>query len=144
MKTLQPIPQCVECLLSLAKRVTVFAVAEDSRIVPKAEQIARKILQDTKNNRLSSPQLANRILREIQQLTGVADPYRQFKAQEMAQAKEIFTQLKEDARLNLRSRVSLAILGNSLDFFKNPKEAQVCIPEKFRQEDRYRHRRNRN
>lgn len=128
MKTLPPIPQCIDCLMSLAKSATALAGVTDAGMIAKAEAATREILQKAADNRLSSPQLAGKILREIQRLTGVSDPYRQFKAREMALARKIYAQIKSDNLSDLRARASLAILGNSLDFFKNPAETLAEIP----------------
>jgi uncharacterized protein with ATP-grasp and redox domains len=131
MKTLQPIPQCIDCLMSLAKTASAMAGADDAAIVKKAETVAREILEDASDNRLSSPQLAGKILREIRRLTGIADPYKQFKAQEMALARKIFSQIHSYDLNDLRSCVNLATLGNSLDFFKNPAETLAGIPNQL-------------
>jgi len=128
MKPLQPIPQCVDCLMSLAKDVVRLAASETPGIVEKAEHITRNILEDAGNSESSSPQIANRILREIKQITGIEDPYENFKTREMAQARKIFSRLKNYVDQNLRWRVGLAALGNSLDFFKNPEQALAEIP----------------
>ena len=132
MNPLQPIPQCVDCLMSLAKTVVSLAASENPGLVEKAERIARNILEDAGNNESSSPQIANRILREIQKITGVSDPYEDFKAQEMAQARNVFTDLTDPVADNLRSRATLAVIGNSLDFFKNSEQALADSPSLFR------------
>jgi len=132
MKPLQPIPQCVDCLMSLAKDIVALAASENPGLVEKAEHITRNILEDAGNNESSSPQIANRILRGIKQITGIEDPYSDFKAQEMAQARKIFFRVTNYVDQNLRSRVSLAALGNSLDFFKNPEQALAEIPSLFK------------
>ena len=131
MKPLQPIPQCVDCLMSLAKDVVTLADFENPGLVEKAEHITRNILEEAGKNESSSPQIANRILREIKQITGIEDPYSDFKTQEMAQARKIFSRVKNYVDQNLRSRVSLAALGNSLDFFKRPEQALAEIPNLF-------------
>jgi uncharacterized protein with ATP-grasp and redox domains len=128
MKTLEPIPQCLDCLMSLAKSATALAGAGNTDIIKKAEAITREILEDASNNRLGSHQVAGQILREITRLTGVSDPYKQFKAQEMALARKGFSQIKNFNLNDLRSCVRLAILGNSFDFFKDPAEALAEIP----------------
>ena len=128
MKKVQPIPQCMDCLMSLAKRVTTLVDADDSDLLKKAEAVTLEILEGAGDNRLSSHQVAGHILREIKGLTGVADPYKQFKAQEMALAWKVFSQIKNNNFPDLRSCANLAILGNSLDFFKNPAEALAQIP----------------
>jgi uncharacterized protein with ATP-grasp and redox domains len=132
MKPLQPIPQCVDCLMSLAKDIVTLAASENPNLVEKAAHITRNILEDTGDTTSSSPQIANRILREIKQITGIEDPYSDFKAQEMAQARKIFSRVKNYVDQNLRSRASLAALGNSLDFFKNSEQALADIPSLFR------------
>lgn len=131
MKPLQPIPQCVDCLMSLAKDIVTLAASENPGLVEKAAHITRNILEDTGDTTSSSPQIANRILREIKQITGIEDPYSDFKAQEMAQARKIFSRVKNYVDQNLRSRASLAALGNSLDFFKNSELALAEIPNLF-------------
>jgi uncharacterized protein with ATP-grasp and redox domains len=133
MKMLQPIPQCIDCLMSLAKSATALAATDNPKLAFKVESAARKILEDAKDNNLSSPQIASRILREVQCLTGVSDPYKQFKAQEMEQAKKVYYQMQDRVAADLRSRVCFAILGNSLDFFKNPQEALAEIPAQMRE-----------
>ncbi len=132
MKSFQPIPQCVDCLMSLAKDLVTLTASENPGLFESAESIARNILKEAGNNESSSPQIANRILREIKRITGIADPYEDFKAREMAQARKIFADLKDPVAENLRSRATLATIGNSLDFFKNPEQALADIPGLFR------------
>jgi damage-control phosphatase, subfamily I len=131
MKSLQPIPQCVDCLMTLAKNLVTLAAFENPAFVEKTEHIAREILENAGKIESSSPQIANRILREIKQITGVEDPYADFKAQEMAQSRLIFSHVKNFVKGNLRSRLRLAALGNSLDFFKNSEQALAEIPDLF-------------
>jgi len=128
MKSLSPIPQCIDCLMSLAKSAAALAGVNDGELLKKVEAVTREILENAAGNCLSSPQLAGKILREIQCLTGEPDPYRQFKAQEIELARKVFTQIESGRLLDLRSMASLAILGNSLDFFKNPAETLAEIP----------------
>lgn len=132
MEPFRPLPQCNDCLMSLARNSAALANAEDPDLSIKAERLAEKILADAESADLSSPQIANRILRGIHRLTGVADPYSRFKSQEMEKAREILQQLKDDVGEDLRSRVNLALLGNSLDFFNKPEETLARIPARFR------------
>ena len=69
----------------MAANAAALAAPSNSNLKIKSERATRKILKDAKSKELSSPQIANRILREIGHLTGVADPYREFKTREMAQ-----------------------------------------------------------
>ena len=114
--------------MSLAKSATILSGAGDADILKKAEAITREILENAADNHLSSHQAAGQILREIKRLTGVPDPYKQFKAQEMALARKVFSRIKDYNLNDIRSCASLAILGNSFDFFKNPAEALAEIP----------------
>jgi uncharacterized protein with ATP-grasp and redox domains len=131
MESLNPIPQCIDCLLSLAKNTTLLAAGDRPSLVKKSEKIARTILADAKVNPTSSPEIANRIMREVRRLTGVTDPYIEVKAREMEKARKLFSQLKGNLGKTLRSRVSLAALGNNLDFFISPEQALAAIPQQF-------------
>ena len=131
MKPLQPIPQCVDCLTSLAKDLVMLAAFENPDLAEKAEHITHDILEEAGNIPSSSPEIANRIVREIRRITGIDDPYENFKIREMAQAREIVAHLKYHVAESLRSRAILAALGNSLDFFKNPAEALDDVTSLF-------------
>ena len=117
--------------MSLAKSSAALSGADNVDMIKKAEAITHEILENATDSRLSSPQLASQIQREIKRLTGVSDPYKQFKAQEMTIARKVFSQIKNNKFNDLRSCASLAILGNSLDFFKDPAEALTEIPEQL-------------
>ncbi len=131
MEPLNPIPQCIDCLLSMAKNTALLAVNDRPDLVEKSERAARKILADAEVNPTSSPEIANRIIRQVRRLTGVSDPYIEFKAREMEQAQKLFSQLKANVEETLRSCVSLATLGNNLDFFISPEQALAEIPRQF-------------
>ena len=131
MEPLNPIPQCIDCLVSLAKNTVLLAADDQPGLVEKAERAARKILADAEINPTSSPQIANRILREVRRLSGVDDPFAEFKIREMKQARKLFSQLEANVGKTLRSRVSLAALGNNLDFFINPEQALAEIPQQL-------------
>ena len=132
MKQLEPIPQCVDCLMSLAGDVIAMAESTDPETIEKVDRISREIIESGANNQFSSPQLANRILRKIRHITRREDPYADFKSREMAQAREIYSRLKDQIDDDLLSRISLAALGNSLDFFKDPALALADLPDQFR------------
>jgi uncharacterized protein with ATP-grasp and redox domains len=131
MKSLDPIPQCIDCLMSLAKDVAVLAASTDPESIEKVERISNKIIENASNHQCNSPQIANRILREIRKITHTPDPYADFKSREMAHAREIIFQLEDELDDSLRSRIGLAVLGNSLDFFNNPDQVLDDIPHLF-------------
>jgi len=117
--------------MSLAKDVAAFANPGDTGLSVQAERISREALAAAVDMQSSSPQIANRILREIRQITGIADPYQDFKAREMEHAREIFSRLQARVGQDLTSCARLAALGNSLDFFNNPAQALADIPQRF-------------
>jgi uncharacterized protein with ATP-grasp and redox domains len=114
-----------------------MAAPDNTSLAEKTEAAARKILADAEINVTSSPQVANRILREVRRISGVEDPFTEFKAREMDQARKIFSQLKTPIRNDLHSRVSLALLGNNLDFFINSEQVLADIPLQFLNEISY-------
>jgi uncharacterized protein with ATP-grasp and redox domains len=132
MKILEPIPQCIDCLTSLARDAVKFGGCENPSLKAEAEQITRRILSEAGGGRLNSPQIANQILREIRRITGIEDPYATFKAREMSLARRMFTGLESLITSSLRSRAEVAALGNSLDFFKSPEQALAEIPDLLR------------
>ena len=114
-----------------------MAAPDNTRLAEKTESAARKILAEAEKNVTSSPQVANRILREIRRLSGVEDPFAEFKAREMDQARKIFSQLKTPVGDDLHSCVSLALLGNTLDFFINSEQVLADLPLQFLNEISY-------
>jgi uncharacterized protein with ATP-grasp and redox domains len=121
----------MDCLQSLAKNTALLTADDRPDLVEKSQRAARKILADAEINPTSSPQIANQILREIRRLSGVDDPFAEFKAREMKQARELFSQIEANVGETLRSRVALAALGNTLDFFINPEQALAGISQQF-------------
>ena len=131
-KRLEPFPQCWDCLVGLVDTATTLASNGDSQMKQRAEAAAKKILDSSVGSDLSSPEVANLILREIKLVAGVYDPYRDFKAREMAMARRVFELARAQAGSDLRSLLSLAVLGNSLDFFTTPEEALEEIVDQVR------------
>ncbi len=132
MIPLQPIPQCIDCLTALARDVARLANHSDPAILEAAERISHEIIQSAEGSQTSSPSIANRILRKIRQVTGVDDPYAEFKSQEMIQSRKIFARLNNEIPADLRTRAALAAIGNSFDFFKSPAQASSDIPLQLR------------
>ncbi|MCD6294724.1 MAG: hypothetical protein J7M20_07325, partial [Deltaproteobacteria bacterium] len=99
----------------------------------------KKILTDAEKNGCSSPETANEILRVIRGVSGVADPYETVKVKEMAQAELIFSDVKDQVGGDLRSSANLAVLGNSIDFFRSTDDALACVSEQAGNELDYFH-----
>lgn len=114
-------PECKDCLLELAGSAAQ-AVAHDPTAQASVEQAAKLVLDRGVEEGLRSPAIASRMLAEVRRLTGVDDPYEGFKAQEMTLAKKVVKGLGQQIPKDLRGLVSLAALGNSLDFFQDSQE----------------------
>jgi len=128
MELLRIFPQCTDCLLGMAQQAMDLINGNDPGLRSQVESAAREILADAKRRNLTSQEAANQILRKISHLSGVSDPFAQFKHSEMAGAERIFSMLDTYGKDDLRSLVSLAVLGNSLDFFKDADQALGQIP----------------
>jgi uncharacterized protein with ATP-grasp and redox domains len=107
---------CRDYLFELAETASRLA-GRDERERREAETAARKVI-DLSAPGMISPILANRMLAEIARITGNADPYSDFKIEEMNGARKAFEEIKSDFKNDLRSAISVAAMGNSLDFFR--------------------------
>lgn len=128
---LKPFPDCVACLAGLVQSAVAMVSGDDPHLILRAKRMAEGILETVRDRPISSPEIANRILRNIRAMSGVEDPYAAFKAREMAHAREIISRIGPLGGLGLRPLVQLAALGNSLDFFTDPGEALAQVPETF-------------
>ena len=128
IQPLNPFPQCEDCLMSLARNSLVLSQPQNAHLLSEAERRAGKIIEESKGRGLTSPEIANKILKEVTRLSGVPDPYVDFKAKEMKVAQAIFSTIESQIGSTLRSRIVLSVLGNSVDFFENPEEALGQIP----------------
>jgi len=118
-------PECDECLMGMVRDLVDGA---DEQLRAEIDHVALEILEEAHKVGVTSPVAANQILRQIKRISGVTDPYRQVKEKEMALAQKVFSRLEPFLGKDLRSRIAMAVLGNSLDFFKSPEEALLEIP----------------
>ena len=116
-------PGCRDCLMGLAEAAADLAAEDDAQIRDRAAAMGRAVLDDPNNRDLSSPELANKMLRAMKEITGVSDPYAGRKAEEMARAREIAAHLDLDSERGLDRAVKASALGNSLDFFVTAEQA---------------------
>ena len=116
-------PGCRTCLLDLAEKVSVLAAGQDENLGLKVESLGKQIVQNARFDLLTSPELANLMLREIKKVTGVADPYADYKMREMDLALQAFRKIEHALGSDLHTALIAAALGNSLDFFRPPETA---------------------
>lgn len=131
IEPLKAVPDCVDCLTNLARESVSIAVGQNSSMIREAESAASDILSMAENSPLSSPEIANRIFREIKRISRVSDPYLDFKSRELVQARNVYSRLKRHVQKDLRTLASLAALGNSFDFFRTPENAIAQISQQL-------------
>ncbi len=125
-------PECKKCLIRLADSAAEAAAGSNPTLQLAAEKAARRALAQGLEQGLRSPAIASRMLWEVRCLTGMDDPYAGFKQQEMDQAKAVMDSLGPDNMPgDLRGLVSLAALGNSLDFFQDPSQALAGLKDQI-------------
>ena len=138
-KSLQPDPRCSDCLAKLSEDVIRMVGGKALSFQNRIRSATKKILADAEKGGWTSPETANEILRVIRGVSGVADPYEKVKSLEMAQAKAVFEQVKGHVGNDLRSLTNLALLGNSLDFFRSTDDALAGVSEQAGKELAYFH-----
>ena len=128
-KPLQPDLRCSNCLSELSDDVIGMVGGKALTFQEHIRSETKKILADAEKNGWSSPETANEILRLIRGVSGVADPYKTVKVKEMVRAESVFSEVKDRIGNDLRSLANLAMLGNSLDFFRSLDDALAGISE---------------
>jgi hypothetical protein len=123
-------PRCGDCLRGLAVNAARLALGEEGGArETQLERRALDLLERGLAQGQASPVIANSMLREITRMSGSRDPYADFKGKELERARTVFSSLAADVRPDdLRSCLSLAVLGNSLDFFQDPEAVLDEIP----------------
>lgn len=130
---LETFPQCLDCLYGLTDAAAGFAAGNDESLLQEARAAGRRVLAQTREAGLTSPEVANLVIREIKRITGVVDPYREFKDQERVTAARASARARQLLADDLRDRVALAALGNSLDFFMSPEQSLAQVEQKARE-----------
>jgi uncharacterized protein with ATP-grasp and redox domains len=77
--------------MGMTRQVADLVAGNDPGLRARAESVAREMIGHARDRNLTSPEAANQILRKIHQLSGVSDPFAQFKHNEMAGAARIFS-----------------------------------------------------
>jgi damage-control phosphatase, subfamily I len=124
-QNLQTFPQCLSCLEGLAETMSTLASDGDPRLKARVLSAAQEAFSRNQEPGATSPEMVNRIVRAVKLASQMADPYRDFKDQEAAAARQACARACQLMGSDLASLVSLAALGNSLDFFKPPAQAMA-------------------
>ncbi|MCF8062264.1 MAG: ARMT1-like domain-containing protein [Deltaproteobacteria bacterium] len=131
MRNLESDPRCRDCLRDLAGKAVRLALGAETSRGAEMKKRALELLDRGLAHGQSSPVIANSMLREITRMSGTRDPYEAFKVKELESARSVFSSITEVGQ-DLRSRLSLAVLGNTLDFFRDPEKVLDEIPALLR------------
>jgi damage-control phosphatase, subfamily I len=109
--------ECYHCLKRLVVHAAQLAT-EDNNLRPDVENAGMRMLDKHYSKEDVSIVVASKIHHEIKKVSGNNDPYRQIKDREIALARTMFEQAKSQYDDTLADLMKLAVLGNSIDFFK--------------------------
>ena len=112
--------QCITCLERMVDQIAENTGA-DSDLGREVLRSGRAMLREKYRPDKPPPWLAAEVSGAIAAMTGQSDLYHRFKQKEMRAAQEIFRSIRPMYGDDFRSSVELAVVGNNLDFFRDPK-----------------------
>jgi uncharacterized protein with ATP-grasp and redox domains len=113
--------ECYQCLSNLVVQAVEMAT-ENEQLREKARKEGLKILDEDFSYDAVSIVVATRIHNIIKGITQNPDPYRFMKNTEIETARELFLKLRGSFGDSFKDLLQLAVLGNTLDFFRPIKE----------------------
>jgi len=108
---------CLPCMLSQALRAGRIATNDEKTIKELLDSVGAMIKDIPLEN--TPPETGELIYREVSKITGVADPYKKIKEENIKEALELYPELKETIRKSdnrLLTAIRIAIAGNVIDF----------------------------
>ncbi len=113
--------ECWNCLENLLEKTVRFA-CKGNECEEEAREVAKRIL-DSKFGPGAIPAfIATAFQREIKRISGNRDPFLLLKREEMRIAKSLAKDLRPYFGTTLYDLFSFSVLGNALDFFRQPSE----------------------
>jgi uncharacterized protein with ATP-grasp and redox domains len=109
--------ECYHCLKRLVVHAAELA-SDDNNLRSDIENAGMRVLDKHYSKEDVSIVVASKIHHEIKKISGNDDPYRKIKDREIKLARIMFEQAKSQYDDNLTDLIKLAVLGNSMDFFK--------------------------
>ena len=109
--------ECYHCLKRLVVHAAELATADYS-LQSDVENAGIKMLDRHYSKDEVSIVVASKIHHEIKKVSGNNDPYRKIKDREIELARVMFEQVRGKYENTLTDLIKLAVLGNSMDFFK--------------------------
>jgi len=112
---------CIPCFLKQALRA-VRAVTHDERTAKLVVEKVSKLIPDIPFNQ-PPPETARLVYSIVQEITGVADPFKTYKNKSIEQALSLYEELKpvvDHSQDPLRAALKISIAGNVIDLGANP------------------------
>ncbi len=113
--------ECYRCLVRLLD-LTVTAATSDDNLRKQARKAALAIVEAEFHPHAIPALIANRFHRIIQKISGNPDPFAAHKATETQFLARMFEKVAGHYRDELDSLLKLAVLGNTVDFFRQQAE----------------------
>jgi len=128
---------CIPCFMNQALRVGRLTTTNEAEIKQLLNKIGAMIKDVSMEN--APPETSECVYRELSKITGIVDPYREIKKQNIQEALALYPELKEIVRNSenpLLTAVRIAIAGNVIDLgidkaFDIVKEVKKVLTQDF-------------
>jgi damage-control phosphatase, subfamily I len=124
-------PGCYECLSRLVHRTAELA-SDDASLARQTIEQAMRVLEGEFSYAQLSIAVATRIHEVVRKVTRNPDPYRLMKEEEMALARDLYTELSSRNRDSFQGYIKLATAANAIDFFRSPASIRKDMREPVR------------
>ena len=123
---------CYACLGNLTKQAAELAT-EDPDLRNQAIAQGMRLLEESFSLKKVSIEIATPLHRVIKRVTGNPDPYFEMKEAEIATARELLFNVKNNTHDSLIDDIHMAVRGNIIDFFKSTDDIKqdFLLPVEF-------------
>jgi len=115
---MKAVPECYGCLRRLVYQ-TVSMASQDGEVRQLAIDKGLRVVEESFSYDEMTIVVATKVHAVIKAVTGNPDPYREMKDRELALGRQVCVELGGQYQDGLLGRLSLAALGNTLDFFRS-------------------------
>ena len=112
--------ECIPCFMQQAFRTASIATSDEKKIKEVLNVVGENIKSIPMEN--TPPEMGNIIYQKIREITGVHDPYKKIKEDNIKEALSLYPELKrniEDSDDRLLTAIRIAIAGNVIDLGVN-------------------------
>ncbi|MEA1959224.1 MAG: ARMT1-like domain-containing protein [Chloroflexota bacterium] len=115
---MKAVDECYSCLSRLVRQAARLATTDEELRAEALSAGMNVLAQDFSTDALTL-NIATSIHSEVKRVTGNPDPYHGMKETEMRLSRELSAQMGSYYLRNLKGYLSLSVLGNSIDFFRD-------------------------